>query len=106
MLDAELTESLCSGKGALEAIDTASKVVLGLVKDLFLLQNIQNAVLSLHLFFGVYELAQAFDIKVRASTLLCQQIGALGSTGLQVLDPCWVWDDHCEGMWLVSGMGG
>jgi len=87
VLDLQLSESLCSGQCRLESINASSKVVLRLVKDLLVLQDLEDLLLSVESFLCEQERRQCLDIDVGLCSLLRQQLGALGARRLEVFDP-------------------
>lgn len=64
MVHGDLAELLRAGKGGLESVDTASKDVLGLVKDLFVLEKLEDAPLPVETLLGEQEAGQALDVDV------------------------------------------
>jgi hypothetical protein len=70
VLDLQLSESLCSRQRRLEPINASSKVVLRLVKHLFLLENLQNRALAVDSLLSVQERRQCLDVDIGLCSLL------------------------------------
>lgn len=98
VLDLQLAELLCSCQRRLETVGSAGEVVLRLVKDLLRLKDLQNPLLPVELGLCEEEFGQLLNIDVGLGPLLIQELRALGTGRLEVLDPLRSWHDgcHCE----------
>lgn len=87
MLDSELAQSLGPCQRRLNAVNAALEVVLRLVEDLLGLEDLQDSLLALEGLLGEEELGELLDGDVALGALLGEKLVALGTRGLEGLDP-------------------
>lgn len=93
----DLPQPLSAGQSRLEAIDAAGEVVLALVKDLLVLEQVEDGMFAGQTLLGKEELAELVNVDVGFAALLGKQLGTLGSSGLEVLHPLGDGGDHSCG---------
>lgn len=89
VLLSQLLQALGLGQRPLQPLDPAEGVVLGLVKDLLRLENLQHLLLARQHLLRVQQLGQLLDVHIGLRPLLGEQLGTLGARRLQSLDPVW-----------------
>ena len=90
MLNGELLESLSPCQCGLNSGRPTSEVVLGLVEDRLGLEDLEDSLISFQDLPGEHKIGQLVDVEVGFSSLLFEELGALGTRGFEGLDPFWI----------------
>lgn len=100
VLDLQLPQPLGPGESRLESIYSSSKVVLRLVEHFLVLQDLEDALFPVNLLLPEHEQGELVNGDVGLGAFFGEQLVALRTGRLKVLDPLWSWrHDQWLQMW-------